>query len=93
MPNVRTNRGSDTSKNNCAKGLKQFFSEIKAPFLRKIHAVTFDDFLLRLTLFIFATTLNKILYWQLGLNKRYGLNHPFFSDGNIQIIERQLSIK
>ncbi len=36
-------------------------SEIKALFLRKIHAVTFKGWLLKITLFIFAFTLNKII--------------------------------
>jgi hypothetical protein len=36
-------------------------SEIKGLFLRKIHAVTFKGWLLKITLFIFAFTLNKIV--------------------------------
>ena len=47
-------------KEQMRKRIETAFSEIKALFLRKIHAVTFEVFLLKLTLFIFATTLNKI---------------------------------
>jgi len=42
------------------KGIETSFSEIKALFLRKIHAVTFEGFLLKLVMFIFAFTLNKL---------------------------------
>ncbi|MCH5599498.1 transposase [Niabella ginsengisoli] len=41
------------------KGIETSFSEIKALFLRKIHAVTFKGFLLKLAMFILAFTLNK----------------------------------
>jgi hypothetical protein len=47
-------------KEHMRKRIETAFSEIKALFLQKIHAVTFEGFLLKLTLFIFATTLNKI---------------------------------
>jgi len=47
-------------KEQMRKRIETAFSKIKALFLRKIHAVTFEGFLLKLTLFIFATTLNKI---------------------------------
>ena len=36
-------------------------SEIKGLFLRKLHAVTAKGWLLKITLFIFAFTLNKII--------------------------------
>ena len=42
------------------KGIETSFSEIKALFLRKIHAVTFKGFLLKLVMFILAFTLNKL---------------------------------
>lgn len=42
------------------KGIETSFSEIKALFLRKIYAVTFKGFLLKLVMFIFAFTLNKL---------------------------------
>jgi len=42
------------------KGIETTFSEIKALFLRKIHAVTFKGFQLKLMLFIVAFTLNKL---------------------------------
>lgn len=42
------------------KKIETSFSEIKALFLRKIHAVTFKGFLLKIMLFITATTLNKL---------------------------------
>ena len=42
------------------KGIETSFSEIKALFLRKIHAVTFQGFLIKLVVFILAFTLNKI---------------------------------
>lgn len=43
------------------KRVETTISEIKGLFLRKIHAVTFKGWLLKITLFIFAFTLNKIL--------------------------------
>jgi len=47
-------------KEQMRKGIETSFSEIKALFLRKIHAVTFKGFLLKLVMFILAFTLNKI---------------------------------
>jgi hypothetical protein len=43
------------------KRVETTISEIKALFLRKIHAVTFAGWLLKITFFIFAFCLNKIL--------------------------------
>lgn len=43
------------------KRVETTISEIKGLFLRKIHAVTFKGWLLKITLFIFAFTLNKII--------------------------------
>ena len=43
------------------KRIETTISEIKGLFLRKIHAVTFKGWLLKITLFIFAFTLNKIV--------------------------------
>lgn len=48
-------------KEHMRKGIETSFSEIKALFLRKIHAVTFKGFLLKLVMFILAFTLNKII--------------------------------
>jgi len=42
------------------KGIETAFSAIKALFLRKIHAVTFKGFLLKLLLFLITFTLNKL---------------------------------
>lgn len=47
-------------KEQMRKGIETTFSEIKALFLRTIHAVTFKGFLLKLILFLFAFTLNKL---------------------------------
>jgi Transposase DDE domain len=47
-------------KEHMRKGIETSFSEIKALFLRKIHAVTFKGFLLKLVMFILAFTLKKI---------------------------------
>ena len=47
-------------KHYMRKGIKTSFSEIKALFLRKIHAVTFKGFLLKLVVFMLAFTLNKL---------------------------------
>ena len=47
-------------KEQMRKGIETSFSEIKALFLRKIHAVTFKGFRLKLVMFILAITLNKI---------------------------------
>jgi hypothetical protein len=49
-------------KEQMRKGIETCFSEIKALFLRKIHAVTFKGFLLKLVMFILAFTMNKITY-------------------------------
>lgn len=43
------------------KGIETTFSMIKALFLRKIHAVTYKGFLLKIVLFIVAFTFNKII--------------------------------
>jgi hypothetical protein len=43
------------------KRIETTISEIKGLFLRKIHAVTLKGWLLKITLFIFAFTLNKIV--------------------------------
>ena len=43
------------------KRVETTISEIKGLFLRKIHAVTFKGWLLKISLFIFAFTLNKIV--------------------------------
>jgi hypothetical protein len=43
------------------KGVETTFSMLKALFLRKIHAVTFRGFLLKLLLFILAFTLDKLV--------------------------------
>jgi hypothetical protein len=42
------------------KGIETAFSEIKALFLRKIHAVTFKGFLIKIIMFIAAFALNKL---------------------------------
>ncbi|MGN6435744.1 MAG: IS982 family transposase [Agriterribacter sp.] len=47
-------------KEQMRKGIETAFSEIKALFLRKIHAVPFKGFLLKLVMFILAFTLNKL---------------------------------
>jgi hypothetical protein len=43
------------------KGIETTFSMLKALFLRKIHAVTFKGFLLKLMMFIVAYTLDKLV--------------------------------
>jgi len=43
------------------KRVETTISEIKELLLRKIHTVTFKSWLLKITLFIFAFTLNKIV--------------------------------
>ena len=50
------------TKEQMRKGIETCFNEINALFLRKIHAVTFKGFLLKLVMFILAFTLNKITY-------------------------------
>lgn len=47
-------------KEQMRKGIETTFSEIKALFLRTIHAVTFKGFLIKLALFILAFTLDKL---------------------------------
>lgn len=47
-------------KDYMRKRIETTISEIKGLFLRKLHAVTFKGWLLKITLFIFAFTLNKI---------------------------------
>ena len=47
-------------KNCMRKRIETTFSEVKALFLRKVHAVTFKGFLIKVLLFIMATTLNKL---------------------------------
>lgn len=42
------------------KGIETAFSQIKALFLRKIHAVTFKGFLIKLVMFILAFTLDQL---------------------------------
>ncbi|MEX8547218.1 MAG: IS982 family transposase, partial [Mucilaginibacter sp.] len=43
------------------KRIETTISEIKGLFLRKLHAVTFKGWLLKITLFVFAFTLDKII--------------------------------
>ena len=47
-------------KEHSRKRIETTFSEIKNLFLRKIHAVTFKGFLLKILLFIVAFTFNKL---------------------------------
>ena len=47
-------------KKQMRKDIETTFSSIKALFPHSIHAVTFDGFLLKLLLFLFASTLNKL---------------------------------
>ncbi len=47
-------------KEQMRKGIETTFSSIKALFPHSIHAVTFDGFLLKLLLFLFAFTLNEL---------------------------------
>ncbi len=47
-------------KEHMRKGVETTFSMLKALFLRKIHAVTFKGFLLKIILFIVAFTLDKL---------------------------------
>lgn len=47
-------------KEQMRKGIETSFSMLKALFLRKIHAVTFKGFLLKIMMFIIAFTLNKL---------------------------------
>lgn len=43
------------------KGIETTFSMTKGLFLRKIHAVTFKGFLLKIVMFIVAFTFNKLV--------------------------------
>ncbi len=47
-------------KQSMRKRIEAVISQLKALFLRTIHAVTFKGFLLKITLFIFALQLNNI---------------------------------
>jgi hypothetical protein len=47
-------------KEQMRKRIETTFSEIKALFLRTIHAVTFSGFLIKLTLFLLAFTFDKL---------------------------------
>jgi hypothetical protein len=47
-------------KEQMRKGIETTFSELKALFLRKVHAVTFKGLLLKIMLFIVAFTINKL---------------------------------
>lgn len=47
-------------KEQVRKGIETSFSQIKALFLRTIHAVTFKGFLLKISLFIIAFSLDKL---------------------------------
>jgi len=48
-------------KEHMRKGIETTFSLLKALFLRKIHAVTFKGFLLKIMLFIVAYTFDKLV--------------------------------
>lgn len=48
-------------KEHMRKGIETTFSMLKGLFLRKIHAVTFRGFLLKLVMFIIAFTFNKLV--------------------------------
>lgn len=48
-------------KEQMRKGIETTFSLLKGLFLRKIHAVTFQGFLLKILLFIIGFTFNKLL--------------------------------
>lgn len=48
-------------KEHMRKGIETTFSMLKALFLRKIHAVTFKGFLLKIVMFIVGFTLNKLV--------------------------------
>ena len=68
---LKVHRKSNAKRKDstCAAFIKEYMrkriettiSEIKGLFLRKLHAVTFKGWLLKITLFIFAFTLNKIV--------------------------------
>ena len=46
-------------KEHMRKDIETIFSGIKAVFLRKVHAVTFKGFLMKIVLFIMAYAINK----------------------------------
>jgi len=48
-------------KEHMRKGIETTFSMLKGLFLRKIHAVTFKGFLLKLVMFIVGFTFNKLV--------------------------------
>ena len=48
-------------KEQMRKGIETTFSILKGLFLRKIHAVTFKGFLLKILMFIVAYTVNKLV--------------------------------
>jgi hypothetical protein len=48
-------------KEHMRKGIETTFSMLKGLFLRKIHAVTFKGFLLKMVMFIVAFTFNKLV--------------------------------
>ena len=48
-------------KEQMRKGIETTFSMLKALFLRKIHAVTFKGFLLKILMFIVGYTFNKLV--------------------------------
>src|SRR4051794_16349504 len=48
-------------KEHMRKGIETTFSLVKGMFLRKIHAVTFKGFLLKILMFIIAFTFNKLV--------------------------------
>ena len=48
-------------KEQMRKGIETTFSLLKGLFLRKIHAVTFKGFLLKILLFIIGFTFNKLV--------------------------------
>ncbi len=48
-------------KSYMRKGIETTFSMLKGLFLRKIHAVTFKGFLLKILMFIIAFTFNKLV--------------------------------
>ena len=48
-------------KEHMRKGIETTFSILKGLFLRKIHAVTFKGFLLKIVMFIVAFTFNKLV--------------------------------
>ena len=47
-------------KEQMRKGIETTFSSLKGLFLRKVHAVTFKGFLLKILMFIVAYTFNKL---------------------------------